>query len=122
MIRMKLAMMMMTKLHADEINVNHRASNNRQPIATKPSGLRRILSKMRRSNSGHSLQERTNSLVGENENNNGVGNNGYNNGLGNGYNNNSLAEEVKESNGWDGGRASITFSPHRFAIKRFKRS
>merc|ERR1719339_300305 len=32
------------------------ASNNRQPIATKPSGLRRILSKMRRSNSGHSLQ------------------------------------------------------------------
>merc|ERR1719209_835969 len=58
---------------------------------------------MRRSNSGHSLQERTNSLVGENENNNGVGN---------GYNNNSLAEEVKETNGWDVGRSSITFSPH----------
>ena len=82
-----------------------RASNNRQPIATKPSGLRRILSKMRRSNSGHSLQEKTNSL-GENlgENNN------------NGLNNNSLAEEVKETNGWDVGRASITFSPHRFSV------
>ena len=76
---------------------------------------------MRRSNSGHSLQERTNSLVGENENNNGVGNNGYNNGLGNGYNNNSLAEEVKETNGWDVGRASITFSPHRFTINRFQK-
>ena len=61
---------------------------------------------MRRSNSGHSLQGevRTNSL-GESlaENNNG-------------YNSNSLAEEVKETNGWDGGRASITFSPHRFTF------
>ena len=69
---------------------------------------------MRRSNSGHSLQQgegRTNGL-GENlaENNNGMGN-----GLGNG-----LGEEVKESNGWDGGRASITISPHRCAIRRFQ--
>ena len=78
-----------------------RPSNNRQPIATKPSGLRRILNKMRRSNSGHSLGD---NLV-ENS-----GHNGNNN-------NSSLAEEVKESNnGWDGGRASITFSPHRFSI------
>ena len=63
---------------------------------------------MRRSNSGHSLQQgegKANSL-GENlgENNNGIGN--------------GMAEEVKESNGWDGGRASITFSPHRCAVKR----
>ena len=54
---------------------------------------------MRRSNSGHSLGDNL------------VENSGNNN------NNSSLAEEVKESNnGWDGGRASITFSPHRFSI------
>ena len=76
---------------------------------------------MRRSNSRQSLQGegRTNSSLGENL---AEKNNGHSNGLGNRHNNGLAETEVKETNSWDGGRASITFSPHRFIIfKRFQR-
>jgi len=72
-------------------------SNNRQPIATKPSGLRRIFHKLKRSNSGHSLGENLGQDSSSGQNNN---------------NNNKGAEDVRETNnGWDVSRASITFSP-----------